>query len=243
MYWEAFGYSHVGSEERNEDAWDFFISRDRTECLAVIADGLGGHRNADSASEIVRSTAAACWAERAPEKELAELLISLVKMSHEAIQFFNRRNASDSQSTIAALWVRNKEAHSIHVGDTRVMQYGEKGVLRKTSDHTLAEFKHSFGRPSRMSTHEESERSILLTSLGGEENPDPELMSWEPTAGLGFVLSSDGFWNWISPHHQLAILKTKNPGKALVSIVHGSMSVSPYHRDNLTAIVLRATTD
>lgn len=239
MPWEAFGRSHIGNRDRNEDSWIFLIDENSNECLAMVADGMGGHKNGAEASGIVRSTAANIWSSRCDVTSVEDLLKKLVSASHDAIQTFNVTHSSDSQSTIAALWIQHQQAFSIHVGDTRVHQFDSKGLIKQTSDHTVAAYQQSIGKLTEQESPDHPGGSVLLTSLGGREPPDPELISWQLNRDAGFVLCTDGFWNWITPHDQLAVLKTTNPGAALAVMMQDSLRKHPGDRDNMTAILLR----
>lgn len=237
--WQAFGATHIGGRDENQDCWVILHDHESRELLAVVADGMGGHDRGGEAARMVVEAAREIWSQQSAKSSLEGRLHSIVDSAHQRIRHFNDNNASDAQSTLAALWLRAGEAASIHVGDSRITQFTEAAVVERTLDHSMAQIQVLRGkiREEDMANHPDQAR--LMTSVGGTEAPEPEYRTWGLERGDRFVVCSDGFWEIVPTEAQVDLLASPDPATALEAEIHARLEAADDGHDNTTAILVR----
>lgn len=239
--WQAFGATHIGGRDENQDGWIILHDHAAHELLAVVADGMGGHDRGGEAARMVVDAAKEAWSQRNAESILERRLYSLVHSAHQRIRHFNDNNSSDAQSTLAALWLRDGEAASIHVGDSRIIQFADDAVIERTLDHSMAQIQVLRGRIREEDMANHPDQARLMTSVGGTEAPEPEYRTWALERGDRFVVCSDGFWEIVPTEAQGDLLASRDPATALEAEIHSRLEAADDGHDNTTAILVRPT--
>ncbi|WP_052366390.1 protein phosphatase 2C domain-containing protein [Geomicrobium sp. JCM 19055] len=116
--------SDVGKmREHNEDVCDYFLSDDLL--LAVVADGMGGHKAGDVASELAIQTLREAWKKQAPhatEEAMTSWLLHTITEANERIyeQSLTNTEMRGMGTTIVCALITESEMISAHVGDSRL---------------------------------------------------------------------------------------------------------------------------
>ena len=195
-YWRWGGASHPGGRGEQQDRWGVFVLPDQQGLLAVVADGLGGHSDgALGAQAVVDATEQFIHQQMILLCERpAEALSLLCEHSHARIMAVSKL----AHSTIVALWLYGKQAHWMHVGDSRLYQLRQGNRVRRTRDHSAAQLLVDMGEISEAEMASHPEQNRLYRSLGSVESPRPELGSGLVEANDLFILCSDGVWEYIA---------------------------------------------
>ncbi len=167
----------------NEDS--YFTDPER--CLAIVADGMGGHAGGEVASKIAVDTISeelkgpgSIWPFGRTQRERNRIV--------ESIRLANRRVRDAAQqdtsltgmgTTVVVLWVHGRRAHVAHVGDSRIYRYRRGGLVQLTRDHSW---------PSE----EASMRNVLTRAVGAEDNVEVDHRTLDVVSGDIFLLCSDG---------------------------------------------------
>ncbi len=232
----AFGYSHIGRRGENEDSYS--VSVEEGCVIAVVADGLGGHGGGGQASGIAVRCLKACGGSGLPEE--ATLLQCFQKANEEIAR--RRKNQIEMKTTAAYLCVRGREAVWAHIGDSRLYHFYEGRLADYTRDHSISQLAVELGEISRDEIRNHKERSRVLRVLGGEDmEPDihPRL---ELAPGFhGFLLCTDGFWEYVLDEEMLVDLQKAACAEEWI----GSMRLRLGRRvqegsDNHTAVAVMA---
>lgn len=229
-------FTHIGQRSENQDRLKILRSPDNDEILLVVADGLGGHRGGALAARTVVETAESCWNSRPADLDAEPFLNGLVRQCHDAVSKAGDEQSLDPLSTLAALLVRGGNVTSIHVGDSRVMQFSETGLSRRTLDHSLAQLDVLRGviTEEEMATHPDQAR--LFSVVGGEDAPEAPIEHWNLEDGRRFVVCSDGFWEIFSPREILEVFAATHPRHELEARFSKKLDRLRGH-DNTTAIL------
>ena len=229
--------SHIGGRDENQDAARLFVDPDAGAVLAVVADGMGGHKEGALAAHLAIEAATEIWARRGSSQP-EEILQQVVTGAHERIRKAAKARGIDSRTVLAALWICPKRAISIHAGDCRVLQFGPHDAVKRTIDHSIAQLNVLKGKitEAEMATH--PDQSKLTTSLGGDEQPEPELTEWVLSEGRDFVVCSDGFWELFAPAQQQALFKAKDLQAELEQAIARAMDEADDAHDNTSAILV-----
>ncbi|WP_018139286.1 MULTISPECIES: protein phosphatase 2C domain-containing protein [unclassified Thioalkalivibrio] len=237
--WDAWASSHIGGRDENQDATIILSTDEGTELLAVIADGLGGHGGGADAAACVIQAAREVWDERRSDVTLKALLQRLVATAQDKVRSLNVERGTDAGSTLAALWLRDDHAASIHVGDSRVCQFCADGFVERTLDHSIAQLQVLQGRISEDELASHPDQHRLTTSIGSDEEPQAEYRDWSLAAGDLFVLATDGFWEIADGEQQHRVLDSAAPGSALDALIQDCLEATDEGHDNTSAIVVR----
>lgn len=240
--------SHIGNREENQDRYCVLQNPSGSACLYLVADGMGGHQGGALAAQTIVDTAASLWQEfcQADETglEAAEaFLYQLVSASHEAVRAAGETINLQPRSTLIALMVLQAreavQAISIHAGDSRISQYDTDKKISRTIDHSLAQLKVLQGKISEEAMASDPDQGTVISNIGGEDPPDPEITLWDLRQGSRFTICSDGFWEIFSDAEVMALfgLDSQNRSASLEAALAQKLNQRPKH-DNTTVIMV-----
>ena len=229
-------FTHIGQRRENQDRMKVLRSLGGDAFLLLVADGLGGHRGGALAAQTVVETAERCWNARSEDRDAEGFLTDLVRECHAAVNRAGDEPGLDPRSTLVALLRRGAEVTSIHVGDSRVMQFSGTGLARRTLDHSIAQLNVLRGviTEEELATHPDQNK--LFTQIGGQDAPEAQVERWDLAEGRWFAVCSDGFWEVFSPDEILAVFASPDPGRELEERFAEKLERLQRH-DNTTAIL------
>lgn len=227
--------AHVGRvRDVNQD---HVLARDG---LYVVADGMGGHRGGEVASEL---------AVQAVDREFSEPSVtSLIGAVNTANTEIVARARRDHQlrgmgTTIAALALVEEDDGQvislINVGDSRAyLLRTESADLEQISeDHSLVATLERQGQLSPEEAASHPHRNIVTRALGIDE--EVLIDSWEiaPVAGDRFLLCSDGLSNEVDePVIASTLRRIADPAEAAAELVR--LANEGGGRDNISVVVV-----
>jgi serine/threonine protein phosphatase PrpC len=178
--------------EHNEDSWRI----DETHGVFALADGMGGYKAGEVASEIaVRTvtelTGALCEAGLA----VADALCRAVAAAHAGIVEFAhaRPECLGMGTTLVAAAIGGGQLTLVHVGDSRAYLLRDGRLSRLTVDHSLGQQMLAEGRLTEAQVRRVPARGILTRALGvAAEAPLPDLSVHRWCDGDLLMLCSDG---------------------------------------------------
>lgn len=205
--------------------------------LFAVADGMGGHRGGEVASQIAVEVLGASQIVSAGD------LIAAVNTVNDAIM---RRADEDDLAgmgtTLCALaLVTTDEGESrlaiSNVGDSRVYTFVGDRLQQLTDDHSLVAQLVRDGNITADEAERHPQRNVLTRALGIE--PGIPIDTWEvhPVAGDRYLLCSDGLTNELTDDQIAAVLRRladpKDAASELVRLANASGG-----RDNVTVVVV-----
>lgn len=191
----ACGFSHIGHRAENQDRFKIFDDWSKDESfLAIVADGMGGHKGGSIAAQTAISTAQKLWPTRHLYPNPKAFLTDLANLAHNAVIAAGQRSGLEPRTTLAALYIKGNEAVSMHIGDSRVMQYAKNRFIKRTRDHSLAEIQFQRGKITEAQISEHPDQNKLTKCLGQTDEAHPDFEQWHLSRNNTFVICSDGFW-------------------------------------------------
>jgi serine/threonine protein phosphatase PrpC len=187
-----------GGREINQDAWGARPSRSGVHGWA-LADGLGGHGGGEVAAQAAVEAALNALD---PDVKLSSKTLRRCMDAAQA-EILLRQQTSEAlaamRSTFVLLLAEPGAAIWGHVGDSRLYHLHEGRIVHQTADHSVPQALVAAGdlRPREVRHH--ADRNRLLRSLGepGELRPTleerPRLLHHDDA----FLLSTDGFWEYV----------------------------------------------
>lgn len=194
---DSYTFSSQGGRKYNED----FVGVKSTEksSLYLLADGLGGHLHGEQASKGVVDfiLGSELPKENEPPKTWLE---NVIIKSNDHLLKLQEASHQKMKSTVVALYVSGEMAVYANVGDSRLYCLQNGKISAVTEDHSVAYKKYKAGQITRNQIGADADQSSILRCLGGPEHFSPDSYTLESPmqAGDGFLLCSDGMWEYIS---------------------------------------------
>lgn len=212
----------------------------------VLADGLGGHGMGDIASSLAVKCALTCADDI--EKSGNALLCDCFEFAQSSI--LEKQKELDARhkmkTTMVLFHLEKNKAYFGHIGDSRLYQFSSRGCTKLTMDHSVPQLLVSTGEIKEREIRNHPDRNKLLRVLGVEwENPryfiNPRPISVK--RGNGFLLCSDGFWEYILECEMNDIFKKENNSEKwlqkMKELVEKRGEAAEGNADNFSAIVIR----
>lgn len=235
---QACGFSHIGHREENQDRFTILDNwSEDGSFLAIVADGMGGHKGGSLAARTAISTAQKLWPRRHLYPNPKAFLSDLAKLAHQAVIAAAKSSGLSPRTTLAALYVKGRDVISMHVGDSRIMQFTKNRFIKRTRDHSLAEIHFQRGKITEAQIATHPDQNKLTKCLGQSEPVAPDFEQWTLSRDNTFVLCSDGFWS-LWDNEQLGNFAHKTDAAPMLKdrITHALAKRSGH--DNTTAIVV-----
>jgi serine/threonine protein phosphatase PrpC len=253
-------FSHPGSRRRdNEDRYGVsaFVLDDASRTpalLAVLADGIGGHRAGEVAAEIAVETISRIVAGSDGAQPVQTLQQAIVSAS----QLVYTRAEADPDlagmgSTVACAWVIGMRLFTASVGDSRIYLVREGAIQQVTVDHTWVQeaLEHGQLTPEQARLHPNAH--VIRRYLGSSQEVVPDtrmrLHTNESDAharanqgimlqpGDLLLLCSDGLTDLVSDREILSSVMTRSLKDAIDELV--LLANRRGGHDNITIVTLR----
>lgn len=198
----------------NEDNGGIFMNP-HGQRLAIVADGMGGHRAGDVASEMTTQHLKLLWenSTRIHTAEEAEqwLREAVVQVNQEIFQHsLHHTECEGMGTTIVASICTNLFATVVNIGDSRCYLRNESGFKQLTEDHSLVNELVRSGQISKEDAEHHPRKNVLLRALGTEELVEMDIKTIIFEEEDVLLLCSDGLSNKVSQEEMASILSDTN---------------------------------
>ena len=199
----------------NEDYGAVAKNRSGT-LLAVVCDGMGGHKAGDVASRMAGELLQKAW-EETEEITTGEEAESWFR-TH--IQEINEKIFARSQeeeelqgmgTTIVSAICTDTFATIANVGDSRCYVINKTGLKQVTDDHSLVNELVKIGELTKEAAEHHPQKNVLLRALGTELEVVVDIVTVSFHKDDYLLLCSDGLTNQISDEEIKDIICSKKP--------------------------------
>lgn len=183
--------------------------------LFLVADGMGGHKAGDLASEYTVSRVC-----EAVTKSMQKIPFQILK---GAFQYANQKlieKAAESPAytgmgtTLVAVTVQDDgTAYVANIGDSRLYRIGDE-IEQITEDHSLVEEMVRMGEISKEEARNHPEKNIITRAIGVSDTIEPDYFDTKLEKGECLLLCSDGLSNMIDDAQIREILKHRTDLKS-----------------------------
>lgn len=211
--------------EANEDA--YLVEHP----LYAVADGMGGHRGGEVASQLALETI-----------EASAVTVTLADRVRDANRAVFERSGEDRAvagmgTTLTAVVVTPDGLELAHVGDSRAYLMRGGSLRQLTQDHTLVDRMVRAGEITADEADVHPHRNVLLRSLGTEPEVQVDEQQVALLDGDRVVLCSDGLTGMITEDQLLAIVTTTpDPQETADRLVKAANRAGGI--DNITVVVI-----
>ncbi len=194
--------SHVGyARQLNEDHGDY-LHYDSGWVLAVVADGMGGHRAGDVASKMAVQVVKREMAEiesTLSQEDVCEKLKQAISSANEEVFLYSLENEEcrGMGTTIVTALATPEWVVIAHIGDSRIYKKSSHQLLLLTQDHSLVNELQRKGQLTEEEANVHPQRNVLMRALGTDRHVDVDVsvICWEEQDML--LLCSDGLSNMV----------------------------------------------
>ncbi len=221
---------------RNEDA----ILDCPEHGLWAVADGMGGHRAGDIASQLIVDSLGELTHRQTFDQRLEAV--------RQCLHWLNRRmgqelTVSDQQvdslmgSTVVALLLEGKRAACVWAGDSRCYLWRGQQLYQLSRDHSLQQQLMDEHNMSLEQALAHPGSRALTRAIGASEHLNLSVVELEVLPDDVFLLCSDGLYQGLS-HRELGhALSLISPQVALARLFDGVLRGAAC--DNVSAVVIR----
>jgi serine/threonine protein phosphatase PrpC len=223
--------THVGLIRKvNEDVVSFVIPKTNSAdveigCLALVADGMGGHAAGDVASslaaEIIRRIV------YSSVTSVPKLLEMAFNGANEAIRAYavNTPEASGMGTTCTAIIIKNNLLWLAHIGDSRAYLIRGQSIEQLSDDQTLHEKLIRDGVLNRKDAKNSPGGNYILQALGSSDNINPTI--WKNALKLCpediIILCSDGLYNLVDEVVLAEVARAFTPQQACQRLIQKAL--------------------
>ncbi len=250
--------SHPGmTGKNNEDRYAVTALRLRSSrtpvLLAVLCDGIGGHRAGEVAAELAVQTIGQRVAAGAASDPLSTLNQAIQAASQEIYEHAQNDPARAGMgATTAVALVMGNQLYTATVGDSRVYLLRGGGIRQLSTDHTWVQeaVDHGFLQPEQARNHPNAH--VIRRYLGSPTPPKVDLRlrmnskesdsQSEANQGLQLrpgdrlLLCSDGLTDLVENAEILAAFQSYAPEQAVESLI--ALANQRGGHDNITLVTL-----
>lgn len=234
--WRSAGRTQRGQGRlRNEDA---FLDHPRQSCWAV-ADGMGGYRHGDVASQWVVSYLAKVSAQGS-----LDLRIQAVRDCLQGVNQGVRRgwaepgSSADATmgSTVVVLLLEKDRAACLWAGDSRCYLWRGQSLYQLSKDHSLLRRLVDERHLSMAQAQAYPSARALTRAVGARSRLHLEVLELSTRPGDVFLLCSDGLYQALSHADLGRALSLETPQQAVERLFTAALRTQV--RDDLTAVVV-----
>ena len=207
--------------------------------LAVVADGMGGHRGGEVASGIAVTVVPRVYYEHAGR--CREALEAALESANRDIYRAGAENPDNEGmgTTCTALAIKGGAAYCSHVGDSRLYLVRNGETRQMTEDHSLVMEMVRSGIISPEEARHHPSRNVITRALGNDSSL--QISSWEQffpvREGDLFVLCSDGLHEYLEEGELLPYSETADLSEACRALIE--LAKSRGGKDNISVALIR----
>ncbi|MEM7048990.1 MAG: Stp1/IreP family PP2C-type Ser/Thr phosphatase [Acidobacteriota bacterium] len=206
---KAYGLTDRGlTRSHNEDYFEI----DSSQNLYLVADGMGGHRHGEVASQLAVRTIKdfvdktshqdATWP-FVPEPRLrrqTNVLKMAVRLAHDRVMYAIRedRRLFGMGTTVVGFLLDDDQAAIAHVGDSRAYRLRDGQLELLTQDHTWVNEQVVAGFLSLDQARVHPLKNVVTRALGGEKDIAVDVREEQVQRGDLYILCSDGLTTMLS---------------------------------------------
>ena len=210
--------------------------------LYILADGMGGYKGGEIASNLAVNCAKNYICNNWPKIEKDK--IEIMNLINSSIEYANMivyeksleiEELHDMGTTLEVVILWNNKVFIGHVGDSRVYRIRKNVMRRLTTDHSYVEKLVKDGSITKDEAYHHPNKNMLLKALGCSNLVKPDVFYKGFLKGDILLMCSDGLTNMLKESEIYSVL-LNNPDKPEVALINEANRMGGI--DNITAIIV-----
>ena len=230
----------VGQRRTNNQDYANQYKNKAGKSMVFLADGMGGHRAGNIASEMAVTDLGAAWVatEISTINEVREWFAEYLEKENQQIHRIGQDEEHKGMgTTLEAVAIIDDQVLFAHVGDSRIGLVRNGEYHQMTSDHSLVNALLKAGQITEEEAAHHPQRNIITQSIGQKDELQPDFGMVTVEAGDFIVINSDGLTNMISGDEIRDIvvsdLSVEEKAKTLVRFANNAGGL-----DNITVVLI-----
>lgn len=204
---EIYGNTNIGrSRKNNQDS--IYVSPEHG--LVIVADGIGGRRGGEVASEMAVSGMKNAYlsCESLRHEEVSPFLIKSIDEVNQAIINHGKAHPEldGMATTLNCILYVGEKAYICHLGDSRTYLYYKGQMWQLTFDHNIENYVERGWLPDETLMNN-SKPGALVRALGLAEECDVDIYEINLKPGEILLTCSDGLTGMVSDHEIRKMIK------------------------------------
>lgn len=233
MKLRSFALTDIGLKRKiNQDS---FLKDDELQ-LYIVADGMGGHRGGEVASQLaVEGIRKYCKENR--HLTGRDILEKGINLSCQEIykQSLEHEELSGMGTTVLAILFQDDVVYIGQVGDSRVYLINDDRIWQLTEDHSLLNEEIRSGRLAAGQVASYQFKNVITRSVGYESHVTVDIYRRKVQPGDAFLLCTDGLSGLVEINELVGEVKAHGSEMGLANLV--ALANARGGDDNITALI------
>lgn len=186
----------------------------------VVADGMGGHRGGDIASQLTVKIFSDHFSQlpAKTDRKFEEVKYCIEKANSKIFEKSKSEPLLNGMgTTVVTLMIEKNKAIINNVGDSRAYLINDQSIYQVTKDHSLVQEKLNLGIYNREEACKDKMKNVLVKTLGFEAQVSPDLFEYSISKNDIFMLCSDGLYGKVYDETILQIINRNIPNPSNAS--------------------------
>lgn len=233
--WKSYARTDVGLvREANEDS---YIERPERG-LWAIADGMGGHRFGDVASQMIVDALDSIDPESCLSDYVDTIEDSVLQVNRELLRLASESSENGTMgTTLVALILKNRVGVCLWVGDSQLYRFRNQQLVQLSRDHSQVEEMIEMGLLSAEEADSHPERNVITRAIGVEDGLCLDFNVFSTRVGDTYLLCSDGLYSVVSTDSIIQSLDHRDLEKSTDALIKQCLNEGA--PDNISVIVVR----
>ncbi|MBR6185183.1 MAG: Stp1/IreP family PP2C-type Ser/Thr phosphatase [Clostridia bacterium] len=229
---KAVSRTHIGNvRSSNQDA---LVLQSGTYGVFGVADGMGGHKAGDVASQMAAQVIKETLADAKPS---ADLLRSGIEEANRRIYMEQLENPdyNGMGTTVTVIWEDESRLLLGHVGDSRCYRLRGETLDQLSMDHSMvAELvREGLLTPEEAAHH--PYRNIITRAVGTGDTIEVDVMDLSKLKGDKYLLCSDGLYEYLPESEIQELLSTLSLEEAADTML--ALALERGGKDNISLVL------
>jgi len=237
---DVIGNSNTGKVRSNNQDYFYLPKQGDKMKLAIVADGMGGYKGGDVASELCVNTIVR-YINRKYKKniDIEELLYESVCIANIAV--YDRACESEylkgMGTTLVMAAFEEDKVYILNVGDSRAFHISTDYKAKQiTEDHTLVQEYINLGKLTKEEAKTHNYRHVITRAIGTDKSVMIDMFRVELKKGEQILLCSDGLYEYIDINMLEKILEASSDRESAIRTLI-DMSNQAGGADNITIVI------
>ena len=215
---------------------DRYLVPEEGDSIVLVADGMGGHKAGEVASETAAQTIRACAVKMHGREISIKTALNWVRQANQIIyRMANEKpECMGMGTTMTFLYFMDKHALLAHVGDSRCYRIRDGRIMQLTKDHSLVAELVRIGEITPEQARNHPYRNIITRALGTDDYVAVDAQDIPVEENDVYLLCSDGLSNYLEEDELLHAVQNQ-PSDALCDHLV-QIALDRGGRDNITVV-------
>lgn len=193
--------TNVGQRRSNNQDYVNRYDNRAGQMMIILADGMGGHRAGNIASELAATELGSAWV----ATEISDLngvrewfAEHLERVNQKIYDMGQEEEFHGMGTTLEAVAIIDNQMIYAHIGDSRISLIRGEELLPLTSDHSLVNVLLKAGQLTPEEAAQHPQKNIITQSIGQKDPVEPDIAIKTLEVGDYILINSDGLTNMVS---------------------------------------------